>query len=365
MIFPLESIPVIYNENYGYIIKFDDLEYINEYYGLDYTNGIQCLLEENGIDNYVVAIDHWKIINNPEIINELGNIVIIPQSKNSFAYRYVDYLLELGKYTENYKLFLDEAFDQHLYYENFLIHEGIIGSKVQEIKTTAGNIAQGAINGIQSRVNNIRTTAGNIANGIQTNYNNELNNITTNGNSPTLGGKITAGTNLVKNAAGIIGQGIKTQITTGINNAKQEYQGEINRAQQISGIVGNKAKAAAISHVIGRRIKKGAANVLDIAGSMPDTNGSALDMMSDVFIPSPEFKIPAYLLRHSSEISIARQIAKAKSSQIIASLEDKLKEKRSQLSRTFGNAKIELQREITDLGNKIRDLRNNNNNGGM
>ena len=362
MIFPLESIPIIYNEDYGYIIKFDDLEYINEYYGLDYTNGIHCLLEENKIDNYVVAIDHWKIINNPIIINELGNIIIIPQSKNSFAYRYVDYLLELGKYAEDYKLFLDEAFDQHLYYEDFLLHEGIIGSRVQDIRRTTGNIVQGAINGLQNYGNNIKNTVGTVTTGIKTDYNNELNNIT-NGNNPTLGGRITAGTNLVKNAAGIIGQGVKTQISNGINNVKQEYQGEIDRAQQMSGTIGNKAKAQAISHVIRNRVKKGAANVLDVVGSIPDPNGSALDMMSDVFIPSPEFKIPAMMLRHSREIGIARQIAKARSSQIIASLERQLEERKNRLSRTFGNAKIELQREISDLGNKIRDLRNHN--GGM
>lgn len=359
MIFPLESIPVIYNEDYGYIIKFNDLEYINEYYGLDYFNGIQCLLEKNGIDNYVVAIDHWKIINNPEIINELGNIVIIPQSKNSFMYRYVDYLLELGEYAEDYKLFLDEAFDQHLYYEDFLIHEGIIGSRVQDIRRTAGNIAQGAINGIQNYGNNIKNTVGSVTTGIRTDYNNELNNVT-NGNNPTLGSRITAGANLIKNTAGNIAQGVKNQITTGVNNINQEYQDEINRAQQMSGVAGAKAKSMAINHIIGRRIKKGTAKALNIAGSIPDINGSSLDMLSDVLIPSPEFKIPAYMLTHSTEISIARQMAKARTSEMIASLERQLGEKRNQLSKTFGNAKIELQRKITDLGNKIRELRNNN-----
>lgn len=102
MIFSLENIPIIYNENYGYIIRFNDVEALSEEYCIDYIDSMLAIAEVNGIDpNYLaVAVNESDIILNYKIANELKNIVIIPISENNIIYQFyedcIDAFLESG-----------------------------------------------------------------------------------------------------------------------------------------------------------------------------------------------------------------------------------------------------------------------------
>lgn len=55
--FPIKAIPIIETRIYGYIVNFKDLEYVNETYGLSYTDSISYILQENNINSCTVAID--------------------------------------------------------------------------------------------------------------------------------------------------------------------------------------------------------------------------------------------------------------------------------------------------------------------
>ena len=194
MIFPLESIPIIYNEDYGYIIKFDDLEYINEYYGLDYKSGIHCLLEENKIDNYVVAINYYTLLENLNILNEINNIIIISPSSYELTKKYIDFLFEQSWNVDDTYTFIYEGIIYDKYINEFIVNENVILQRIA--------------NGAKSEIQSWRNLPGNLYNDIKQNMQNYKNQYrdyrdrSANGNVPTMKNKVIAASKVVRDNIG-------------------------------------------------------------------------------------------------------------------------------------------------------------------
>ena len=84
----IKTIPVIENSRLGLnLVDYSNIENLiedNHYHSLqDIANSIQ---EANGLDSLTIAVDDYKLILHPEIVNEMDNIVIKPLSKNDPAY---------------------------------------------------------------------------------------------------------------------------------------------------------------------------------------------------------------------------------------------------------------------------------------
>ena len=88
---------VIVNEdiNAG-IVRFSDVESISEEYGCDYIDAMIAIAESNDIDieQLAVAVDEARIIEEPDIIYELANVVINPISENSLAYIFCESMVD-------------------------------------------------------------------------------------------------------------------------------------------------------------------------------------------------------------------------------------------------------------------------------
>ena len=76
----------------GYVVRFNDIEALSEEYGIDYIDSMLAIAEVNGIDpSYLaVAVNESNIIINPELVYELANVITVPISKNSSAYKFCE-----------------------------------------------------------------------------------------------------------------------------------------------------------------------------------------------------------------------------------------------------------------------------------
>ena len=99
----IKTIPVIENSRLGLnLVDYSNIENLiedNHYHSLqDIANSIQ---EANGLDSLTIAVDDYKLILHPEIVNEMDNIVIKPLSKNDPACIFTEACLELFEETMN------------------------------------------------------------------------------------------------------------------------------------------------------------------------------------------------------------------------------------------------------------------------
>ena len=78
------------------VIRYSDIESLCEEYGLDYDEALSSIANTNNIDinALCIAVDESYIIENPDIVDFLPNVVISPISENSLAYQYCEMLLE-------------------------------------------------------------------------------------------------------------------------------------------------------------------------------------------------------------------------------------------------------------------------------
>ena len=89
----IPSIPVIENSRLdAAVVSINDLNSIVEDYGCDYEDAFCAIAEENNLDlkDLSVAVEDWKLIETPELINLVPNIVIKPISENNIVYQFVD-----------------------------------------------------------------------------------------------------------------------------------------------------------------------------------------------------------------------------------------------------------------------------------
>lgn len=100
-----KTIPVVENTRIGAgVVQFGDIERLAEENGADYIDAMYAIAEANEIDpnQLAVAVDEWKIIESPEIVDELANVVIKPISPfdtiGLFTEACVDLFVESGDY---------------------------------------------------------------------------------------------------------------------------------------------------------------------------------------------------------------------------------------------------------------------------
>ena len=98
-----KAIPVVENTNIGeYVVRFNDIATFAEDHGMNFENAISSIAESNDIDtnNLAVAVKETTIMANPDIVNELNNVVVTPIPKTDAIYQFteacVDAFIESG-----------------------------------------------------------------------------------------------------------------------------------------------------------------------------------------------------------------------------------------------------------------------------
>ena len=112
----LPAIPVIENPRLGGgVINLSDLDNIVEDYGCDYEDAFCAIAEQNELDpeNLVVSVEDWKLIESPELVDLVPNIVVKPISEDNIVYQALDYCIDEYYDTgdEEYLNYLDEISD--------------------------------------------------------------------------------------------------------------------------------------------------------------------------------------------------------------------------------------------------------------
>lgn len=98
-----KAIPVVENSRIGaYIVRFNDVSTFAEDHGVSYNDAMNVIAESNDIDmdHLAVAVKETTIMDNPDIINELANVVVTPLPKTDAIYQFteacVDAFIESG-----------------------------------------------------------------------------------------------------------------------------------------------------------------------------------------------------------------------------------------------------------------------------
>ena len=103
------TIPVIENSRLGlHIVDYSNIERLLETTCYSVNEIISCIESVNNLDSLTVAVDDYKLILHPEIIDEISNIVIKPLSKNDPAYIFTEACLD--KFMET----MDESYIDYL-----------------------------------------------------------------------------------------------------------------------------------------------------------------------------------------------------------------------------------------------------------
>ena len=103
------TIPVIENTRLGlHIVDYSNIERLLETTCYSVNEIISCIESVNNLDSLTVAVDDYKLILHPEIIDEISNIVIKPLSKNDPAYVFTEACLD--KFMET----MDESYIDYL-----------------------------------------------------------------------------------------------------------------------------------------------------------------------------------------------------------------------------------------------------------
>ena len=90
----IPSIPVIENIDLGqYVVSFTDIDSLAEDYGCDYEDAVYAIAEENNLDpnSLAVSVEDWKLIETPELVDLVPNIVVKPISEDNAIYQFCDY----------------------------------------------------------------------------------------------------------------------------------------------------------------------------------------------------------------------------------------------------------------------------------
>ena len=112
----LPAIPVVENSRLGCgVVNLSDLDNIVEDYDCSYEDAFYSIAEQNEIDpdNLAVIVEDYSIIETPELVDLVPNIVVKPISENNIVYQAVDYCIDEYYETddEGYLDYLDEISD--------------------------------------------------------------------------------------------------------------------------------------------------------------------------------------------------------------------------------------------------------------
>ena len=89
----INAIPVVENSRIGAaVVSINDLNSIVEDYGCDYEDAFCAISEANHInpEKLAVVVEDWKLIESPELISIIPNIVVKPISESNFAYHFIN-----------------------------------------------------------------------------------------------------------------------------------------------------------------------------------------------------------------------------------------------------------------------------------
>lgn len=107
------AIPIMESDRLGSnIVQFTDVERLSEENDISYIDAMQSIAEANNIDpsQLAVAVDDWRVIVDPDIVNELANVVINPISDNCFEAKLCESILDVFYETGNAEL-TEDLFD--------------------------------------------------------------------------------------------------------------------------------------------------------------------------------------------------------------------------------------------------------------
>ena len=115
-IIKLPAVPVVENTRLGCgLVYINDLDNIVEDYDCSYEDAFCAIAEQNEIDpdNLAVIVEDYSIIETPELVDLVPNIVVKPISENNIVYQAVDYCIDEYYETddEGYLDYLDEISD--------------------------------------------------------------------------------------------------------------------------------------------------------------------------------------------------------------------------------------------------------------
>ena len=89
----VNTVPVVTNERIGaHVVAFNDVERLAEDHGVDYITAMQAIAEANEIDfdSLATSVPEWKVIADPEVVNELSNVIVAPISSSNPMYQFVE-----------------------------------------------------------------------------------------------------------------------------------------------------------------------------------------------------------------------------------------------------------------------------------
>ena len=119
MIESFNTIPVIENSRLGVnLVDYNNIERLLETTCYSVNEIIDALIETNNLDSLTVAVDDYKLILHPEIIDEISNIVIKPLSKNDPAYIFTEACLDKFMETMD-ESYIDYLTTIHEYYKEY------------------------------------------------------------------------------------------------------------------------------------------------------------------------------------------------------------------------------------------------------
>ena len=126
----LPAIPVVENSRLGCgVVSFTDLDSIVEDYGCDYGDAFCAIAEQNELDSnsLAVSVEDYRIIESPELVGMVPNIVVKPISENNIVYQFCDYAVDaLAEDAitdeEFYDAMLDEGFFKN-FFSSKTIHD--------------------------------------------------------------------------------------------------------------------------------------------------------------------------------------------------------------------------------------------------
>ena len=95
------AVPVVENSRIGMpVVNFADVERISEENGISYNEAVESIAYANDLDDIAVAVPDYKLIIDPNIINEMNNVVLTPLPENdivgSFTEECLDCWVESG-----------------------------------------------------------------------------------------------------------------------------------------------------------------------------------------------------------------------------------------------------------------------------
>lgn len=89
----VNAVPVLENSRINSaVVSINDLTTLTEDYGCNYEDAFYAVSEANQInpEDLAVVVEDWKLIETPELIEVVPNIVVKPISESNFAFQFVD-----------------------------------------------------------------------------------------------------------------------------------------------------------------------------------------------------------------------------------------------------------------------------------